>query len=288
MNNIKVLSILYMLLSMISTQFSASIAKQMIMQLDALTVTIFRIFFAAIISFILFKSWRIIPKLKLIDKSDLILYTVALCVMNTLFYFSLGKLPMGIAVGLEFTGPLLLALVSIKQRIDYLWVGFAIVGILLMVPWSEALQLKFSMLGAICALGAGFCWALYIYYGQRVATANLGVHALSLALCFSSAILLPVGFIWHPEPLLTPSYWLQGLLIAIFAAAFPYTLDILALKNLTKLSYGTLSSLSPVLAALAGLIFLHEYLSLLQWIALFFIMIASIGVTLRKENVDTV
>ncbi|TCB82216.1 EamA family transporter [Acinetobacter sp. ANC 4173] len=286
MNNIKVLSILYMLLSMISTQFSASIAKQMIMQLDALTVTIFRIFFAAIISFILFKSWRIIPKLKLIDKSDLILYTVALCVMNTLFYFSLGKLPMGIAVGLEFTGPLLLALLSIKQRIDYLWVGFAIVGILLMVPWSEALQLNFSFLGAICALGAGFCWALYIYYGQRVATANLGIHALSLALCFSSAILLPIGFIWHPEPLLTPSYWLQGLLIAIFAAAFPYTLDILALKNLTKLSYGTLSSLSPVLAALAGLIFLHEYLSLLQWIALFFIMVASIGVTLRKESVD--
>lgn len=286
MNNIKMLSILYMLLSMISTQFSASIAKQMIMQLDALTVTIFRIFFAAIISFILFKSWRIVPKLKLIDKSDLILYTVALCVMNTLFYFSLGKLPMGIAVGLEFTGPLLLALLSIKQRIDYLWVGFAIVGILLMVPWSEALQLNFSFLGAICALGAGFCWALYIYYGQRVATANLGIHALSLALFFSSAILLPIGFIWHPEPLLTPSYWLQGLLIAIFAAAFPYTLDILALKNLTKLSYGTLSSLSPVLAALAGLIFLHEYLSLLQWVALFFIMVASIGVTLRKESAD--
>lgn len=284
MNNIKVLSILYMLLSMISTQFSASVAKQMIMQLDALTVTIFRIFFAAIISFILFKSWRMIPILK----SDLILYTIALCLMNTLFYFSLGKLPLGIAVGLEFTGPLLLALVSIQHRMDLLWVGFAIVGILLMVPWSEALELNFSFLGAICALGAGFCWALYIYYGQRVATANLGIHALSLALCFSSIILLPIGFIWHPEPLLTPSYWFQGLLIAIFAAAFPYTLDILALKNLTKLSYGTLSSLSPVLAALAGLIFLHEYLSLLQWIALFFIMIASIGVTLRKENSDTV
>jgi inner membrane transporter RhtA len=91
----------------------------------------------------------------------------------------------------------------------------------------------------------------------------------------------------HPEPLLTPSYWLQGLLIAIFAAAFPYTLDILALKHLSKLSYGTLSSLSPVLAALAGLIFLHEYLSLLQWIALIFIMIASIGVTLRKETAES-
>lgn len=288
MNNIKILSISYMLLSMISTQFSASLAKQMIMQLDALTVTIFRVFFAAIISFVLFKSWRIIPRLKLINKSDLIFYTLALCAMNTLFYFSLGKLPQGIAVGLEFTGPLLLALLSIKQRIDYLWVIFAILGVLLMVPWGEALKFKFSILGAICALGAGFFWALYIYYGQRVATTSLGIHGLSLALCFSSVILMPIGFIWHPEPLLTSNYWIQGLLIAIFAAAFPYTLDILALKNLTKLSYGTLSSLSPVLAAFAGLLFLHEYLSILQWISLFLIMIASIGVTLRKEVVDSI
>ncbi|WP_336961036.1 EamA family transporter [Acinetobacter pittii] len=282
MKNNKTMSIIYMLISMISTQFSASIAKQLIIELDALTVTIFRIFFAALISFILFKTWRVFPTLKLISRKNLIFYTLSLGVMNTLFYYSLGKLPQGIAVGLEFTGPLLLALVSIKNKKDYIWVSFAIIGIFLMVPWSEVLKFNFSFIGAICALSAGFCWALYIYYGQKVATENLGIHALSLALCFSSLFLLPIGFINNPEALLRPSFWVQGLIIAIFAAAFPYTLDILALKNLSKVSYGTLSSLAPILAALSGLVFLKEYLSIYQWIALVFIMIASVGITLRE------
>lgn len=202
--------------------------------------------------------------------------------MNTLFYYSLGELPQGIAVGLEFTGPLLLALISIKNKKDYIWVSFAIIGIFLMVPWSEVLKFNFSFIGAICALSAGFCWALYIYYGQKVATENLGIHALSLALCFSSIILLPIGFFYNTEALMNPDYWLQGLVVAIFAAAFPYSLDILALKNLSKVSYGTLSSLSPILAALAGLIFLKEYLSVYQWIALLFIVIASVGITSRE------
>ena len=282
MRNMKLLPIIFMLLSMISTQFSASVAKKMILELDALTVTIFRLFLAAIISFILFQSWKVLPKLKDIKKSDLMCYALALGIMNTLFYYSLGKLPQGIAVGLEFIGPLLLALLSIKYKSDYIWVGFAILGIILMVPWQQVFELNFSFLGAACALGAGFCWALYIYYGQRVATQDLGIHALSLALAFSSLILLPIGLIHHAAPLLNPMYWLQGLIVAIFAAALPYSLDILALKKLSKVSYGTLSSLSPIFAALAGLLFLNEFLSLYQWIALALIMIASIGVTLRE------
>lgn len=282
MKNYKTMSIMYMLVSMISTQFSASIAKQMIIELDALTVTIFRLFFAAVISIVLFKTWKIIPILKTIKKRNLVFYTLSLGVMNTLFYYSLGELSQGIAVGLEFTGPLLLALVSIKNKKDYIWVSFAIIGIVLMVPWSEVQKFNFSIIGAICALSAGFCWAFYIYYGQKVATEKLGIHALSLALCFSSLFLLPIGFIYNNEALLNPKFWVQGLTIAIFAPAFPYTLDILALKNLSKASYGTLSSLAPILAALSGLIFLKEYLSIYQWIALIFIVIASIGITLRE------
>lgn len=90
MKNIKILAIFYIIFSMISTQFSASIAKQLIVELDALTVTIFRIFFAAILSFLLFKSWRILPKLKTVKGRDLFFYALALGMMNTLFYFSLG------------------------------------------------------------------------------------------------------------------------------------------------------------------------------------------------------
>lgn len=87
--------------------------------------------------------------------------------MNVLFYASLGKLPQGIAVGLEFLGPLTLALLSIKQRTDYLWVCLAILGVALMVPWQDTSADNFSYLGAAFALGAGICWAIYIYFRQR-------------------------------------------------------------------------------------------------------------------------
>ncbi|MFX5689073.1 EamA family transporter, partial [Acinetobacter baumannii] len=80
----------------------------------------------------------------------------------------------GIAVGLEFIGPLGLALLSIKRKSDYIWVAFAMLGIALMVPWQDSTQHHFSYVGAACALGAGFCWAFYIYFGQKVVTQNIG------------------------------------------------------------------------------------------------------------------
>jgi inner membrane transporter RhtA len=204
--------------------------------------------------------------------------------MNILFYTSLGKLPQGIAVGLEFIGPLGLALLSIKQRSDYIWVVFAILGIALMVPWHDANSENFSYFGAACALSAGLFWALYIYFGHRVVQQNIGMHALTIAIGLSALTLLPFG-LWNNTPaLIDTQYWGKALVIAVLATAIPYALDLMALKRLSKLSYGTLTSLAPALAALAGLFILHEQISLIQWIALLCIMIASIGVTLRGEK----
>ena len=204
--------------------------------------------------------------------------------MNILFYMSLGKLPQGIAVGLEFIGPLGLALISIQRRRDYIWVGFAILGIALMIPWHDATHQSFSYIGAACALAAGLCWALYIYFGQRVVQQKIGMHALTIAITLSALTLLPFG-VWHNAPaLFDTQYWGKALLIAILATAIPYALDLMALKQLSKLSYGTLSSLSPALAALAGLVILHEQISLLQWVALLCIIVASIGVTFRRKS----
>ncbi|EEH67846.1 MULTISPECIES: EamA family transporter [Acinetobacter] len=284
MKNLQLVAVLYMVLSMVAYQISASFAKQLITTLDPLTVTILRLSFATIIVAIMFRSWTIISKLKHLKWRDLLLYTASLGCMNILFYTSLGKLPQGIAVGLEFIGPLGLALLSIKQRSDYLWVAFAILGIALMVPWHDANQHNFSYFGAACAVGAGIFWALYIYYGHRVAQQNIGMHALTIAIALSALTLLPFG-LWNNAPvLLDTQYWGKALVIAILATAIPYALDLMALKRLSKLSYGTLTSLAPALAALAGLVILHEQISLIQWVALFCIMIASIGVTLRGEK----
>ena len=284
MKNLQWLAILYMLLSMMAYQMSASFAKQLIGTLDPLTVTVLRLSFASILIALMFRSWRIISQLKQLKWRDLLFYSAALGSMNILFYMSLGKLPQGIAVGLEFIGPLGLALISIQRRRDYIWVGFAILGIALMIPWHDATHQSFSYIGAACALAAGLCWALYIYFGQRVVQQKIGMHALTIAITLSALTLLPFG-VWHNAPaLFDTQYWGKALLIAILATAIPYALDLMALKQLSKLSYGTLSSLSPALAALAGLVILHEQISLLQWVALLCIIVASIGVTFRRKS----
>ncbi|MDS7695368.1 EamA family transporter [Acinetobacter soli] len=283
MPNSTLIAVIAMLLSMTCYQISASFAKQLIAVLDPLSVTILRLCFASILVFIMFRSWKILRKLPVLAWRDLLCYSAALALMNVLFYMSLGKLPQGIAVGLEFIGPLGLALLSIQQRSDSIWVLFAILGIALMVPWQDAAQANFSLLGAVFALSAGLCWAFYIYFGHKVVRQNIGMHALTIAITLSAVVLLPVGLIHQPQHLLQPVFWPKALLIAVLATVIPYALDLFALQRLTKLSYGTLSSLSPALAALAGLILLHEQITALQWLALGCVILASIGVTFKKK-----
>ena len=284
MPNSQLIAVVFMVLSMISYQISASFAKQLFLVLDPLSVTILRLCFASIIICLMFRSWQILKRLPFLKWRDLLCYSTALCLMNVLFYMSLGKLPQGIAVGLEFIGPLGLALLSIKNRSDYIWVFLAILGIALMVPWGQAHDGNFSIFGASCALAAGLCWAFYIYFGQKVVHQNIGMHALTIAITLSAITLLPIGLYNNAPALLDTQYWPKALLIAILATAIPYALDLKALKILSKLSYGTLSSLSPALAAITGMVLLGESIGTWQWVALVCIMLASIGVTLRSSR----
>ena len=284
MPNVQLLAVLYMVLSMTSYQISASFAKQLFLVLDPITVTILRLCFAAIIVCIMFRSWKVIRRLQFLKWQDLLCYSASLGVMNILFYMSLGKLPQGIAVGLEFIGPLGLALISIQNRKDYVWVLLAILGIVLMVPWGEANSSNFDLFGAACALGAGLCWALYIYFGQRVVQQNIGMHALTIAISISALCLLPIGLYNNTSALIDTQYWGKAITIAVLATAIPYALDLKALQHLNKTSYGTLSSLSPALAALVGFILLGEKITLLQTGALVCIMLASVGVPMREAR----
>lgn len=287
MPNIHLTAVLFMVLSMICYQISASFAKQLIQILDPLTVVTLRLCFASIFVFVMFRSWKIFKRLPYLKWKYLLFYSASVCLMNLLFYSSLGKLPQGIAVGLEFLGPLALALLSIKNKIDYIWVGLAILGIALMVPWQQANSSNFSYLGAAMAMGAGIFWALYIYYGQKVARQNIGMHALSIAISISALILLSLSLFQEPKALIQIEYWPSAIVIALLATAIPYALDLKALQTLSKMSYGTLSSLSPALAALSGWLLLKEHISLLQIIALCCIMLASIGVTYRASQQKT-
>jgi len=284
MQNSHYAAVLYMVLSMVAYQISASFAKQLFEVLDPITVVTLRLCFASILIILMFRSWKIIKRLPYLKWKDLLFYTASVCLMNVLFYASLGMLPQGIAVGLEFLGPLTLALLSIQQRIDYLWIILAIFGVALMVPWQDATANNFSYLGAAFAIGAGICWASYIYFGQKVVRQNIGMHALSIAILLSALIMLPISAVHNPHALIQTEYWGSALLIALLATAIPYALDLMALKRLSKLSYGTLSSLSPALGAIAGFVLLKEHITLWQCIALICIMLASIGVTFRAQN----
>lgn len=284
MQNSQLLAVFYMIMSMVAYQISASFAKQLFQVLDPLTVVTLRLCFAAILVFVMFRSWKIIKRLPHLKWKDLLFYSASVCLMNVLFYASLGKLPQGIAVGLEFLGPLTLALLSIRRKIDYIWVCFAIIGIALMVPWQDAQQHNFSYLGAAFALSAGVFWAFYIYFGQKVVRQNIGMHALTIAIALSALVMLPISAVHNPSALMQTQYWGQALIIALLATAIPYALDLMALKTLSKLSYGTLSSLSPALAAIAGMVLLKEHITIWQSIALVCIMVASIGVTFKPKT----
>ena len=287
MQNSQLNAVLFMILSMVAYQISASFAKQLMQVLDPLTVVTLRLCFASILIILMFRSWKIIKRLPYLKWKDLILYSASVCLMNAMFYASLGKLPQGIAVGLEFLGPLSLALLSIQQKTDYLWVGLALIGVTLMVPWQSTNFDQFSWSGAAFALGAGFFWATYIFYGQRVVRQQIGMHALSIAIVLSALVMLSISTVHNPSALIQTQYWKQALIIALLATAIPYALDLMALKQLSKLSYGTLSSLSPALGAISGLLFLNEYITIWQWVALCCIMLASIGVTYRASQTNT-
>ncbi|MEX7543222.1 DMT family transporter [Acinetobacter baumannii] len=144
---------------------------------------------------VMFRSWKIWSRLPYLKWRDLLMYCASLGLMNILFYTSLGKLPQGIAVGLEFIGPLGLALVSIKQKSDYIWVAFAMLGIALMVPWQDPTQHHFSYVGAACALGAGLCWA-FCLVNIFIEHSPKSIYFLTLTtLTVSSCIFL----LWQPK-----------------------------------------------------------------------------------------
>jgi inner membrane transporter RhtA len=281
-------AMLCMLISMICYQLSASYAKYLFSVLDPTAVTLLRLGFAFILVMLMLRSWRMLSTLQSVHWPAMLGYSLAMGLMNLCFYHALKYLPQGIAVGLEFIGPLGLALLAVKQRRDLLWVGSAIVGVILLMPWSAQQQL--SWLGIGFALAAGLFWAIYIYFGQKVVRQRLGMHSLTLGIAIAALLLLPYGFWQDANGILNPQHWGSALALALLATAIPYALDLYALKYLNRLSYGTFSSLSPALAAVVGMLALDEYLSLLHWVALLSITLASVGISLsnyqQRSNKD--
>ncbi|ACB78803.1 protein of unknown function DUF6 transmembrane [Methylorubrum populi BJ001] len=275
------LPILALVAGMVSIQSGAALAKELFPVVGAAGVTALRVGFSALILLAVWRPWRRGPERG--DLGAIVLYGAALGLMNLLFYLALRTIPLGIAVAIEFTGPLAVALAGARRGIDFAWIGLAVLGLGLLLPLGDAPVLDPT--GAALALGAGLCWAAYIVFGQRAGRAG-GGRAVSLGMLVAAVVVAPVGIAQTGMELFTPATLATGLVIAVLSSALPYSLEMFALTRLPRPAFGVLMSLEPAVAALTALALLGERLTPVQGSAIGCIVAASAGITLAGRKPD--
>ncbi len=260
------------LLGIISVQAGAAIAKGLFPVLGPAGTASVRIGFSAII-LVLFVR----PNLTRLTSHQwraIIPYGVVLGLMNYLFYLSLERIPMGLAVTVEFIGPLGVALAGSRRAIDLLWVILAGTGIALIAPWNgQGVDLP----GLLYALLAGVCWAAYILLSKPAGRLLPGSLAVAVGMMFAALPVVPFGIIEGNLFSMTVTLLLLGLAVALFSSVLPYSLEMQALRSMPARTFSILMSLEPAVAALLGWLLLKEHLVLQQWLAVLCIVAASIG-----------
>jgi len=271
--------IFVLMLAMFSIQSGASLAKMLFPIVGSIGTTTLRLFFATLILGLFWRPWRTSIHRKEIKL--LVYYGMSLGFMNFLFYLAIERIPLGIAVAIEFIGPLTLAVMSSKKLLDYLWALLAAIGILLILPIAE-LSSPIDPVGVLFAFGAAICWALYIIAGQKAGKHLSAGVVTSYGMLIATICVLPFGIISSGPALLNFSLLPLALGVALFSSAIPYSLEMYALKNMPRKEFGILMSLEPAFAAMSGFFFLHESLNIVQWMAIFLIMVSSVGVSLTQ------
>lgn len=267
-------SITTLLAAMISIQVGASFGKQLFPMVGAAGATTLRLFFASIILLAVFRPWRASYEKKQI--ATILAYGICLGTMNLLFYLALVRIPLGIAVALEFTGPLTLALVFSRRRLDVLWVLLAVIGVVLVVPATASAK-PVMLDGILLALAAGACWAGYIFFGQKAGRGGHGGEVVALGMLVATLVVAPIGFVLSDGGLANLEALPIAIFVAVLSSALPYSLEMISLKIMPTTTFGVFMSLEPVIAALVGLLFLEEHLGLSQCLAIGLIVLASAG-----------
>lgn len=257
-----------------SLALGTSFAKRLFPLIGAQGTSALRVGFAALILLVLWRPWR--WSLARADVRPLLLYGLALGTMNVMFYMAIRSIPFGVAVAIEFTGPLAVAFYDSRRRLDYVWIALVVLGLGLLLPLGGQVQ-ALDWQGVAWALGAATMWAIYILFGKRVSHLHAG-HSVSLGLLAAALVAVPVG-VAHAgvAALLRPDVLLIGLGVGLVASALPSSLEMYALKRLPRHTFGIMLSLEPAVAALAGVLVLNESLPLRQWLAIGCIMAASVG-----------
>ncbi len=267
--------LLALLGSLLSLCLGTSYAKHLFSALGAEGVSALRIGLSACLLMAFLRPWRQTWARR--DWLPLAAFGGTLGLMNLLFYEAIARIPLGVAIAIEFTGPLTVAVWHSRKAIDWLWVGLVAAGLALLFPlpglqaWSNL-----DPNGVSFALLAAVCWALYIIQGQRVAQRH-GVQSIAMGMAFAACVVVPVGLVQSGGFILQPQWWWPGLLVAMFSSALPYGLEMFALKHLPRHTFSICLSLEPVIGSATAWWWLGEALTAPQWLAIGLIMLASIG-----------
>jgi inner membrane transporter RhtA len=269
----RVLPFAALLVTIVSVQFGAAFAKQLFPVLGVERATFLRLALGALLLAPVLKPWRM--RVGAREWPLLLAYSVVLGGMNLCFYLAVQRIPLGIAVALEFIGPLGLAVSLSHRRIDLLWVALAVIGLLLLLPLQSHDQ-AVSPVGVIFALAAAAFWAAYSLLARRIGTQR-GIAIIGLAMPIAALVVLPFAA-WQPGSItMTPHLALATLVMALFSSALPYPLEMIALMGMPIRVYGTFTSLEPAFGTLMGLLVLRELPSAAQLAGIAAIVAASLG-----------
>jgi inner membrane transporter RhtA len=264
---------LAILAAMVSVNFGAAFAKQLFPVVGSEGVTALRVGLAACMLLALSRPWR--TKVARGDAVNLLVYGLMLGGMNLLIYRAFAHIPIGLAVAIETTGPLAVVVLSSRHARDFFWIALALLGLWLLLP-LRASAAALDPAGIAYALGAAFCWAMYIVFGKRASSLK-GSDAVAWGMLVAAMFTVPLGVAHAGGALFAPGVLAAGVAVALLSSAVPYTLEMVALSRLPQRVFGILVSAGPAIGALAGIVMLGEVLTAVQWLAIALIIFASAG-----------
>jgi len=265
---------------MVSVQIGAAVAKTRFDEVEPVGAATLRLVIGAVVLLLLVR-----PRVRHWTRAQWTAATLlglALGGMNVFIYVAFASIPIGVAVTIEFLGPLALSLVHTRRWRDVTWAVVALAGVVLLGVGPAAVT---AVGGVLAAVAAAACWAGYIVMNRRVGAAIPGVDGLAVSMVVAMLVSLPTGVrpavdgvVRHPSLLLVFGA------VAVLSSVLPYALEMLALRRMPTRVFGVLQSLGPGIAALAGLVVLREALALQELVALACVSVASIGVTLSARR----
>lgn len=279
-SSLRVSPVWLVLVGILSVQLGAGIAKTLFDEVSPTTIVWLRLATSAVVLLLIAR-----PALRGRTRQDWVVvlaFGVVLGAMNWAFYQSLARIPIGLAVTIEFSGPLLLAVLGSRRLRDLVWVGLAGAGVLLLGIQPGDLNVA----GVAFALLAAAMWASYILLSKQTGARWQGVDGLAMASLVAVVLLSPATLGKYAGQLAEPRILVVGALVGLLSSVIPYTCELVALRRLRPATFSILMSLEPAVAAMVGLVVLQELLGPLQWLAIACVVAASVGATRTAATIS--